>query len=170
MWSWPHSQLLLAWTHWCDMHYHRSSRLWPCRPFPSLLSPYCQSWSEPLPNTQGQHTTPLSLSVNPFSGPTVTKINKKKKSVRIFQQSLSPSWIFLHSFFSSSVRLQDYLGGTVGLFKVRMSICWSSTQWQRSREKKYSQSDTNHISVSRVCKQCEPWYRCHNPFCRKDHS
>lgn len=135
MWRWPHSQLLLKWPHRCDMHYHRSSCLWPRRPFPSLLSLSCQSWSQPLLNTQGQHTTPLSLSVIPFSGPTVTKINKKKKSLRIFQQSLSPSGFFyaVSSLFCEAAGLSQ---AAAGLFEVRTSIYRSSRQWQNTGEKK----------------------------------
>lgn len=172
MWSWPHSQLLLAWPHRCDMHYHRSSCLWTRRPFPSLLSLYCQSWSQPLPNMQGQHTTPLSVSLSPsvipFSGPTVTKINKKKKSVRIFQQSLSPSGFFctVSSLFCEAAGLSR---AADGLFKVGMSICRSGSQWQNSGEKKkrYSHSDTNQIRVSGVRKECEPLIQVSDPILLK---
>lgn len=151
------------------MHYHRSSCPWPRRPFPSLLSLYCQSWSQPLPRTQGQHTTLLSLSAIPCSGPTVTTINtKKKKSVRIFQQSLSPCG-FLSTVSSLFCEAAGLSRAAAGLFEVRMSIYGPGRCDGTVGRERNSQSDTNQICVSGVCKEHEPRYRCRIPFCWKDH-
>lgn len=153
--SWPHSQLLLAWLHRCDMHFHLCSCVWSRRPIPSLLSLFCQSLSQPPPNTQGQHITPLFSPIIPFSVPAVAKINKRKKSVRIFQQSLSPSRLFnaVSSLFCEVAGLSQ---AAVGLFEVRMNnyssgMCSDRTVGREKKVfKKWHKSNKCEQSLQRV--------------------
>lgn len=50
------------------------------------------------------HAAPLRLPSPPSSGPSVTKRNRREKSMTIFQQSLTLSWIFF-TFFCEGPRI-----------------------------------------------------------------
>lgn len=93
----------------------------PSCPFPSPSSLLCQSWSQPPSYVLRQHSSTLSPpTVIPFSGHSVTKINKRKKSERISEQPLFLRW-FLCTFFALFCEAAGLTRTSGGLFKVRMS-------------------------------------------------
>lgn len=132
MWSWPHSQLLFAWHHRCDMYFHCSFRFWPCHYFPLPCSLFCQSRSQAGANVQSQHATLLN-PYHPFFFFTAMKIKKKGKSMTIFHQSLFLCrFLFFACVWGSRIISRS-------LLEVRTSIYESATEWWRWFEEKYRQ-------------------------------
>lgn len=135
-------------------------------PSPAVPFPRCclstASYDHSLCLTRrGRHATPpslFSLCRSPSPDPTVTKINKKEKSARIFQQSLSPGGFSPRSSLRSCARPRDYLGWLSGPLEVRMSIYRSGAQWQNCGGGKRSLAKVTLIESVRAvfCRECEP--------------